>query len=56
MSKVKCAKDLIVGDNITLNKTDYRVRYVDVGPKFVYLKTLSGKTFSIPINDGVKVF
>jgi len=50
------AKNLKVDDIVMLpNNVNRMVKYVDVGPKLVYIKSLEGKALSFPINDRLVV-
>lgn len=42
------AKELKVGDIVALGEINRKIKYVDIGPKSVYIKTLSGKSLSFP--------
>jgi len=49
------AKDLKSNSIIFINEKTIMIKFVDVGPKSVYAKTLDRKALSFPINQTIEV-
>lgn len=50
------AKELVVGDVIVHGSYNRLIKYVDVGPKTVYVKTLSGMALTFQIDEKLEVY
>lgn len=55
MRKFLFVKEVKAGDIILRNGQTSLVKFIDIGPKMVYVKTLDGKQYSYPITDCVEV-